>query len=275
MLKAFQYKKNDYNSIPILLTLLGKEHHQEPVYRTRGIPMNQIIFCRSGQGQLIIDKRECIIDKHHCFIILKDVPHEYHSTSDEDWIVDIVGFNGAVVPVLLRALKMNSSGAYILSKSEVFEEYLQTILSLTSRADKRAYMELSQTLYCLLTDLSLDITSVSSDRADYGNPVITQVISYIESNFAEDISLYDLAEYVHRTPEYLCKVFKQYTGSTLVSYMNSVRLIQAMNMLVDEPSLPVNQVALKCGFRSPSYFGKVFARQYGMSPSEYRMSNIM
>jgi AraC-like DNA-binding protein len=275
MLKAFQYRKNDYNSIPVLLTLLGIEHNQEPVYRTRGIPMNQIIFCKSGQGQLIIDKRKYLIDKNQCFIILKDTPHEYHSISDDDWVVDIVGFNGAIVPVLLRTLKMNSSGAYLLSHTDIPEKHIKELLSLSSKKGKSVNIELSQELFCLLTDLSVLMTSVASEGAFYGNPVITQVIEYIESNYAEDISLDDLAAYIHRTPEYLCKIFRQYTGSTPVNYINGVRLIHAMTMLVEEPSLPVNQIGLKCGFRSPSYFGRVFSRRYQMSPSEYRMNNIM
>ncbi len=275
MLKAFQYRKNDYNNIPVLLTLLGTEHQQEPVYRTHGVPMNQIIFCKSGQGQLIVDKRKYVIDKNQCFIILKDTPHEYHSISDDNWIVDIVGFNGAIVPTLLRTLKMNLSGAYQLSHIDVPRKHIQKLLALSSAKGKPANIELSQELFCLLTDLSLLITSVTSDGIDYGNPVITQAIDYIESNYAEDISLDELASYVHRTPEYLCKIFKQYTGSTPVNYINGIRLIHAMNMLVEEPSLPINQVALKCGFRSPSYFGRVFSKRYQMSPNEYRMKNIM
>ncbi len=275
MLKTFQYRKKDYNSIPVLLTLLGIGHNQEPVFRTHGIPMNQIIFCKSGQGQLVIDKRNYHIEKGQCFIILKDTPHEYHSTSDEDWIVDIVGFNGTIVPVLLRTLNMNASGAYLLSNRNIFKKHLQEMLSLTDGKEKPANMELAQRLFCLLTDLSLEITSVAYDRADYGNPVITQVIEYIESNYPEDISLYDLASLVHRTPEYLCKVFRENTGSTPVNYINGVRLIHAMTLLIEEPSLPVNKIAQKCGFRSPSYFGRVFLKRFKMSPSEYRIKNIV
>ena len=274
MLKAFQYKKNDYNNIPLLLMLLGINHHQEPVYRTNGIPINQIIFCRSGQGQLILNKRKYIINEGQCFIILKDTPHEYHSTSADDWIVDIVGFNGAIVPTLLRTLKMISSGAYLLSRSDIPEKYLQDFLSLSSEKGKSANIMLSQRLYCFLTDLSPVIRTVASDGIDYGNPVIMQVIEYIESNYDKDISLDSLASVVNRTPEYLCKIFRQYTGSTPVNYINGIRLLHAEAMLVQEPSLPVSQIALCCGFRSPGYFGRVFSKQHGMSPGQYRIVSL-
>ena len=48
MLEAFQYKKSDYNSIPLLLTLIGSAHNQEPVYRIHGIPIYQILFSNYG-----------------------------------------------------------------------------------------------------------------------------------------------------------------------------------------------------------------------------------
>lgn len=275
MLQAFQNRKNDFNTIPLLLSLLGKDHHQEPVYRTHGVPINQVFFCKSGQGEVLIDSRKYVIDKSQCFVILKDIPHEYHCTSGEDWVLDIIGFNGAIVPLLLRTLKLNTSGAYLLGKRDLIESHVNSIVELAANNDKNLNMLLSQKLYCLLTDLSKVITSVSSAGADYGNPTITQVIDYIESNYSNDISLENLAEIAHRTPEYLCNIFKKCTGSTPVGYITSVRLIHAMTLLVQEPSLPVNQVAIQCGFRSPSYFGKVFAKHYGMTPSDYRMKHIM
>ena len=161
MLKAFQYRKNDYNNIPVLLTLLGTEHQQEPVYRAHGIPMNQIIFCKSGQGQLIVDKRKYVIDKNQCFIILKDTPHEYHSISDDDWIVEIVGFNGAIVPTLLRTLKMNLSGAYQLSHIDVTQKHIQKLLALSSAKGKPANIELSQEPQLLRTGVLKALPDVS------------------------------------------------------------------------------------------------------------------
>jgi AraC-like DNA-binding protein len=274
MLTAFQYKKNDYNSIPLLLGLIGSAHNQEPVYRVHGVPIYQLFFCKDGEGELLLDNRRFIIRKNQCFLILKDTPHEYRSLS-KDWFLDIVGFNGSIVPLLLRSLKLNTSGAFKVKDLDIIKQHHQTLVKLAKNADSDKYMLLSQHLYCLLTDLSKNISYVTSSKADYGNPTITQVIGYLEANYFDDISLDNLAEQVQRTPEYLCNVFKKNTGVTIVKYLNNIRLLHAMTMLVEEPSTPVNKIAQACGFRSPSYFGRVFTQHYGVSPNQYRMEHIL
>lgn len=274
MLKSFQYKKNEYDRIPLMLVLLGYEHNQEPVYRTHGVPMYQVLYCKKGQGELLVDNRKYVIDKGQCFVIQKGVPHEYHSTSDE-WIVNIVGFNGAIVPTLLRSLKLDSSGAYLLKGNGNFNSHIEHLLEIESTKRVHKNTELSQELYCLLTDLSNEITQIKSNTADYGNPTITQVIEYIESNYAEDIPLEKLAEITSRTPEYLCNVFKKNTGLTIVKYINNMRLLHASIMLIQDPSVPIVEVSKACGFRSPSYFGKLFTKQYRVSPQQYRLKNIL
>lgn len=274
MLRSFQYKKNEYDKIPLQLVLLGNNHEQEPVYRMHGIGLNQILYCKDGQGELILDNRKYIIDKGQCFIILKNTPHEYHKTSDK-WILDIVGFNGAIVPLLFRALKINSSGAYLLSNRELFEAHHQRLLELAEQNNKHKHMLLSQETYALLTDLTYCLTHITSQSADYGNPTITQVIEYMEANYGEDISLDTLASISSRTPEYLCTIFKEHTGITIVKYLSNIRLLHSQILLVQEPAMSINEIATKCGYSSASYFGKVFYKQYGLTPNQYRMSHIM
>ena len=274
MIKSFQYKKKEYDTIPLQLVLLGHNHDQEPVYRMHGININQILYCKEGQGELILDNRKYIIDKGQCFIILKNTPHEYHSTGGK-WILDIVGFNGSIVPLLLRALKISSSGAYLLSNRELLEAHHQKLLEISEQNSPRKHMLLSQETYALLTDLTYSLTHIVSDSADYGNPIITHVIEYMESHYSEDISLDTLAQVTSRTPEYLCTIFKEHTGLTIVKYLNGIRLLHAKIMLVQEPAMSVNELAKNCGYSSASYFGKVFLKQYGLTPNQYRMSHLM
>lgn len=273
-LKSFQYKKNEYNKLPLLLVLLGRNHEQEPVFRPHGVPMYQILYCKEGQGELIVDNRKYYIEKGQCFFIQKESPHEYHSTS-QHWIMNIVGFIGPIVPILLRTLKLNASGTYLLKTGGNFQKHMDNLYAISQEDSPRNRVTMSQELYALLTDLTSELTHIKSSVADYGNPTITQVIEYIESHYDEDISLDMLAELSERTPEYLCSVFKKHTGLTIISYINNIRLLHASIMLIQSPSTPINEVADACGFRSPSYFGKLFSKHYGQTPQQYRLQHIM
>ena len=274
MLRSFQYKKNESDSIPLKLILLGSDHEQEPVYRMHGINLNQILYCKEGQGELILDSRKYVIDKGMCFIILKNTPHEYRSTGGK-WLLDIVGFDGSIAPLLLRALKIHSSGAYLLSNRDLFELHHQKLLELSTTTSRHRKTLLSQETYAFITDLAFCLTHVASNAADYGNPTITQAIGYMEAHYEEDISLDTLAQVTSRTPEYLCSIFKEHTGVTIVNYLNGIRLLHSTILLVQEPSMSIKEIAKLCGFSSASYFGKVFSKRYKMTPNQYRMSHIM
>ena len=274
MLKSFQYKKKEHNSIPLLVTLLGINHNQEPVYRMKGIPINQFLFCKKGKGELLLENRKYDIEKGQCFFIPKDLPHEYHAV-DSDWILDIIGFNGNIVPALLRSLKLETAGAYHLSTDFDYEKRIKKINKISENQGPHCFMNISQELYCFLTDLSFALKQIRSSTIDYGNPVINQAVDYIESNYNQDISLAALATEVSRTPEHLCNVFKKNTGQTIVAYINNVRLLHASIMLLQDSSKPVNEIAAECGFRSPSYFGQMFLKHYGLTPQQYRLNNII
>ena len=273
MLKSFQYKKNEYNTLPLLLMLLGIDHLQEPVYRTHGIPINQLFYCKKGKGELILDNRKYVIDKGQCFIILKDIPHEYHGTTS-DWTLDILGFNGNIVPLLLRTLKLDSSGAYLLSGKEIIEKHFLKLQSISEQSITKKHLIYSKELYCFLTDVAFLLTHITLGQADFGNPTITQIIDYLETNYDKDISLDELSAQVSRTPEYLCNIFKEHTGLTIVKYLNNIKLLRASILLVQEPSMPVNEISMKCGFRSASYFGKMFLAQYNSTPNQYRLKHL-
>lgn len=277
MLMSFQYKKKEYDSIPILITLLGIDHHQEPVYRTQGIPMNQFLYCKEGAGELLLDNRKYVIEEGQGFLILKDEPHEYHALEDEDWVLDIIGFNGNIVPLLLRSINLTRSGAFQLTQNgrDLLELHYTRTLRLSRQEIPRKHMILSQEIYSFLTDISTSITRINSKVTDYGNPTITQVIEYMEANYGDDISLDTLAHLVSRTPEYLCSIFKEHTGTTINKYLNQIRLLQASLLLVQEPSMPINEIAAQCGFRSASYFGKQFLKQYEATPNQYRLDHII
>ena len=58
--------------------------------------------------------------------------------------------------------------------------------------------------------------------------------------------------------------------SSLSAYINDLRLEHAYNLLLDQPTLDLGQVALQSGFSSRKYFGDRFKSRYGMTPSEFR-----
>ncbi len=101
---------------------------------------------------------------------------------------------------------------------------------------------------------------------------IKKAVTYIRKNIGRNITVDEIAKHVGYSKYHLCHSFKQLTGSTVVTYINTLKTDQAAKRL-EEGNVPVGQVALECGYNDVCYFTKTFKKYKGVSPSEYGRSN--
>ena len=101
---------------------------------------------------------------------------------------------------------------------------------------------------------------------------IREATQYITENYAGDLSLADVASVACMEKTYFCKSFKSITGFGFSEYLTRIRMQAAESYLL-KTDLPVSEIASLCGFSGSNYFGDVFHRCYGISPSAYRRQN--
>jgi AraC-like DNA-binding protein len=99
--------------------------------------------------------------------------------------------------------------------------------------------------------------------------LIKKAIQFIEKNYNQDIHLATIAEELCMSPVYLSEFFKSQTGVTFRSYLLQVRMAEAIRLLKD-PTVKVYEVSYQVGYGKVEHFVKLFKKQYGMTPSEYR-----
>lgn len=102
--------------------------------------------------------------------------------------------------------------------------------------------------------------------------LVKHAITYIHNNYKIDFSLGDMAEAVHVSREYLCKIFKEVAGYPMVTFLNRYRVLKSLEQL-DIADIKISEVALESGFNHISYYNKVFLELLGCSPTEYRNKN--
>lgn len=112
---------------------------------------------------------------------------------------------------------------------------------------------------------SLKNQSVEKQTED----VVNQVKKYIVEHLDGDTSLYNLAEQVHFSQEYLLRIFKKKEGITILQYINDLKLAAAKQLLTDS-ELQVREIADRLGFASQGYFGRFFRNKTGLTPNAYR-----
>ena len=100
-----------------------------------------------------------------------------------------------------------------------------------------------------------------------------QIESYIQANYAQILSMQDVAQAMNYSDTHFCRLFKQCFHINFSVYLNEFRVKQAKKLLVNT-NLTVKEVSVSCGYRDTSYFIRVFKRLTGMTPSDYRISKL-
>lgn len=97
---------------------------------------------------------------------------------------------------------------------------------------------------------------------------VTQVKRYLESHYAEDVSLNELSELTQLSRYHLVRVFAEAVGVPPHAYLRQVRIRRAKNLLAS--GRPVAEVAVMTGFSDQSHLTRWFKRLWGVTPGQYR-----
>lgn len=114
--------------------------------------------------------------------------------------------------------------------------------------------------------------STTNDSIQTTNTMIQNIIGYINQNYMSNISLSDLANTFYLSKEHLSRIFKKETGKNLFSYIMDLKLEKAKHLLI-ETNRTLDDIAFSLGFSNGNYFSKVFKKNIGTSPSNYRIDN--
>ena len=99
--------------------------------------------------------------------------------------------------------------------------------------------------------------------------IVEQVKTYITQNLSSNLSREQLAKQFFLNPDYLTRLFKKETKSSLQTYILKERIKKA-KFLLETTDLTISEVHEQSGFSNSSYFSKMFKRETRMTPQEYR-----
>ncbi|WMJ89048.1 AraC family transcriptional regulator [Anaerocolumna sp. MB42-C2] len=99
---------------------------------------------------------------------------------------------------------------------------------------------------------------------------ITKINDYILQNLQSVITLKSIAEIVPLHPNYFIQFFEKYFSVSPMEYVNILRLEKATQLFLTKPDMSIEQVAYSVGYKDYRYFGRVFKKRYGMTPSAYK-----
>lgn len=96
-----------------------------------------------------------------------------------------------------------------------------------------------------------------------------RITTYIHENYYQSLSITSLAEQYNVNRNRLSYIFRKHAGMGPAEYLLDYRINMAQKMLFTS-EVPVQQIAETVGITDPFYFSRVFKKQFGISPTEYR-----
>lgn len=109
----------------------------------------------------------------------------------------------------------------------------------------------------------------SEESETQGSAFSHRILMYLQTHFYEPINVADVARAVNYSPQYFSVLFLQEFGTRFQDYLRTMRLNHAFQ-LVKYTSQPIAEICYKSGFRSTTYFSKLFRKKYGISPNQLR-----
>ena len=103
------------------------------------------------------------------------------------------------------------------------------------------------------------------------NNIVDAIVSFMNDNYRQPISLARISENAYLSPVYISRVFKELMGEAPINYLIRVRLAKACERMQQQPDISIRAVAASVGYDDAYYFSKLFKRHYGVSPHEYMM----
>lgn len=195
-----------------------------------------------------------------------------HSTAADDlWTLKWVHFYGNSMDGIYR--KYKERGGLTVFTSDNYTQLSNMIDELHSIADSDDYlrdMRINEKLGALMTLIMAESWHPENNRDnDRKKRSLESVVEYLEEHYTEKITLDILSKEFFINKYYLTRLFKEQYGTTVLSYLDHIRITQAKEYL-RFTDYSAEEIGRMVGIEEPGYFNRVFKKVESITPGEYR-----
>ena len=207
-----------------------------------------------GRGTLFSRGQAHKVGPGQAFIILPDEHASYRADDEDPWLYHWVGFTGTL------------SGRFSVLPPvfDAPEEMFRHVRDLREPDDNLEY-QLASDLFLLYSQL----IRPQKYRHDY----IRATIDYIQASYGSKLTLKSIADHVGMNPDYLSRIFRKKTGTTLQAHILDVRITNAKEYL--RRGYSAKEAAMMCGFNDPATFTRLFKKAGNPCPTEWRKQKLI
>lgn len=153
------------------------------------------------------------------------------------------------------------------------ESVLESILCLHLDLDEYFYRSKDENEYMVQLLINRTLISISrcvaNEFTQKSSGYVNKIITFTNKFYSQDISISKIAERVGVHPTYANRVFKQFTGKSILEYVTGLRIKKAKKLLMTT-NYPIIDVAVETGYNNRQQFHNIFKKKVGMTPNEFR-----
>lgn len=245
-----------------------------PSYGFGPIIRNEYVFhyIYEGEGVLYIDNKEFHLTKDQAFVLPANILTYYEASATNPWNYVWIKITGPKAVELLQKAGMTRRHPIFVSTEPC--QRIGLCLGEILKNHDQEYLCMGK-LYEMFHFL-IDFSSHRQEEGSKEEPksrYIQIVMDYIANKYSEPIRIKEIADVCGLERSYLSKVFKYGTGQTPQEYLLQFRMNKARQLLKN-PDISVQNVSYSVGYNDPFSFSKLFKREMGMSPTQWRKSRI-
>lgn len=232
-------------------------------------------FVLSGQGHFYDSKTHYVINENQYFLITPGTLVFYRADTQNPWTYTWICFNGNSVPDMLRHCHISQESP--VQRCTHPDEIHEIIRSMFDHAEKTPANEchIQSKLYAIFAKLYESSNASYSALESNDNFYVSQATNYILGNSDPDITVSDIANYLHVSRSYLFTLFKKYLNTSPQRFLALSRIRNACELLTNT-DIPIAAIANSCGYQNPFAFSRAFKKEMNTTPSDYRLkfSNV-
>ncbi len=246
-------------------------HPKLPTFRPRGRLDFQLLYIASGKTHFYFEEgKDTVVSAGNMVLYRPKEPQKYVYYGSEQAEVYWVHFTGSNVRNILKSYGITNDmrvipAGTLLEYSRIFKQMIQELQQCRAGYEELLAMLLRQ----IFIIINRQLTKESTLKSDYLDTEMELALEYFNTNYNKELNVEDYAASRGMSVSWFIRTFKQYAGTTPMQYIVALRITNAQ-MLLETTNYNVTEIGNFVGYDNPLYFSRIFKKQKGFSPSEYR-----
>ncbi|WP_160685664.1 AraC family transcriptional regulator [Clostridium sp. C2-6-12] len=228
-----------------------------------------IHFILKGTGTFYVNGKSYKLKENQGFLICPDIVTYYEADEEDPWIYTWIGFKGIKAELYLKLANLDQENPIFECKEVEFVKKCFEDMRKAAELKFARELRLQGLLSMFLSELIEEAGKNYTINSNYKELYIKKSLHYVETNYASKLTIAEMAKSVGLNKNYFSTFFRENIGMTPQQYIIKFRINKACE-LMENKGLTIGDISRSVVYEDTLGFSKIFKKEKGMSPQQYR-----